>query len=148
MSEATSLQNSRNYQVPAHEFIHFAMSNEALLIAHTPYRPKGGCWVWRGPTGYRGYGRIKVSRRAGALKKRWVQAHRLAYEVWVGEIPEGRYVLHRCDNPPCVCPDHLFLGTQADNMTDMARKGRARNGGPTLSQKERALRFLERIRTS
>ena len=77
-----------------------------------------GCWKWIGATTSSGYGCIGLGRR------RKLQAHRVSYELYVGEIPEGRMVLHRCDNPPCCNPDHLFIGTQTDNMRDAARKGR------------------------
>lgn len=79
------------------------------------------CWVWTGTTNKsrRGYG-IMVH---GGVR---VQAHRLAHTLLVGPIPEGMFVCHHCDNPPCVRPDHLFLGTQADNIHDMMQKGRHR----------------------
>ena len=64
-----------------------------------------------------GYGRTSV-------KGKWTAAHRLAYIEANGPIPEGMCVLHRCDNPPCVNPDHLWLGTFADNNRDRSEKGR------------------------
>lgn len=78
-----------------------------------------GCWLW---TAYRdddGYGSIRVGRKAEL-------AHRVAWWLTNGPIPPGLHVLHRCDRPECVNPDHLFLGTQLDNVVDMYRKGRAR----------------------
>lgn len=76
-----------------------------------------GCWVWRRGKTPRGYG--KVWRNG-----RHVYVHRLAYETFVGPIPEGLGVLHRCDNPPCCNPAHLFIGTDADNAADRVAKGR------------------------
>lgn len=58
-------------------------------------------------------------------KRKTVPAHRVAYEYWIGPIPDGMYVLHTCDTPGCVNPSHLFLGTQADNCQDAVSKGRA-----------------------
>jgi hypothetical protein len=74
-----------------------------------------GCWLWSGG-GVRPYGLISTG------------THRLAWELANGPIPDGMQVLHRCDEPRCCNPDHLFLGTQSDNMADKVRKGRTRNG--------------------
>lgn len=82
------------------------------------------CWIWVGGKTSNdtfGYGHISVRSRLQV-------ASRVSYELSVGPIPEGQRVLHRCDNPPCVRPDHLFLGTQADNIRDCRRKGRMRRG--------------------
>jgi hypothetical protein len=83
----------------------------------------GDCWVWTGPTIRDGYGRLSVGLRP---QRHHVLAHRLSWQLHFGPIPEGKLVLHRCDNPPCVRPDHLFLGTDLDNKRDCIQKGRAR----------------------
>jgi HNH endonuclease len=85
-----------------------------------------GCWIW---TGYLsvgskgGYGSF-VFRPALSRSKKTVSAHRMSWELRCGPIPPGMSVLHRCDVRRCVNPEHLFLGTQSDNMRDMASKGR------------------------
>lgn len=79
------------------------------------------CWLWTGATTKKGYGQLRV-------KGRIILSHRIAWELFYSFIPDGLKVLHTCDNPPCVNPSHLFLGTQLDNMQDMVAKGRSRFG--------------------
>jgi len=81
------------------------------------------CWEWTGPLNHSGYGRYYNSVRG----KR-EGAHRASYRFHFGSFDESFEVLHQCDNPKCCRPDHLFLGTQADNMKDMAAKGRGTTG--------------------
>lgn len=78
-----------------------------------------GCWLWTAARGPRGYGIVGIVGSTTRL------AHRVSWALTHGPIPAGLHVLHRCDNPPCCNPDHLFLGTHAENMQDMAAKGRA-----------------------
>jgi len=78
------------------------------------------CWLWTGTRTRQGYGQFAVDKRTRA------SAHRMAYELTHGPIPEGLDVLHKCDNPPCCNPEHLFLGTHQDNMIDAVHKGRLR----------------------
>lgn len=79
-----------------------------------------GCWIWKGKKSDSGYGIVYVS----ASRRR--MAHRVALELSSGEaVPDEIDVLHSCDNPPCVNPAHLFLGTHTDNMRDMVAKGRS-----------------------
>lgn len=85
---------------------------------HVPYL--GNCWVWTGIKDGCGYGRFSA-------KGKYYKAHRWLLG-WLGKsIPPNWKACHRCDNPPCVRPEHLFIGTQSDNMLDMAAKGRHRN---------------------
>src|SRR5690606_12878457 len=83
------------------------------------------CWEWQGSRDADGYGRFTSNRskRLGFGPKSWV-ASRAAWLIHTGHLPGDLLVCHHCDNPPCVNPAHLFLGTNNDNMRDMNRKGR------------------------
>jgi hypothetical protein len=98
------------------------MPTEADAVRFWAKVTKGGdCWIWNGTKDGKGYGRLHLSGPAG---RRTVKAHRLAYELHKGPIPSGLEILHACDNPSCVNPAHLSVGTRADNMQDAAAKGR------------------------
>lgn len=84
-----------------------------------------GCWTWTAATYRKGYGHFQ---RLIDGKWRMYKAHRYSYEVYKGKIPSGMLVCHSCDNPTCVNPNHLFLGTQKDNMIDMLSKNRKVRG--------------------
>lgn len=83
--------------------------------------PNSGCWLWTGYATGSGYG---ATRRAG----KWVLAHRLSYELHTSAIDSGTVVRHRCDNPICVNPDHLEIGSVGDNVRDSVRRGRISRG--------------------
>lgn len=86
------------------------------------------CWLWRGAVLPFGHGRFRLNGRVAL-------AHRVAYSLYVGDIPEDKFVLHKCDVPQCINPDHLFLGTKKDNTQDMLSKGRA-NGPKKLTTEQ------------
>ncbi len=81
-----------------------------------------GCWLWTGASNRLGYGFVR-------RRPKLYSSHRLSYELAHGPIEDGMWVLHRCDQPACVRPDHLFLGTQRDNNNDRTAKGRGRRVG-------------------
>lgn len=90
------------------------------LEANSVYEPNTGCQLWTGPENRFGYGKTSY------FSKTWA-AHRLSYHLRVQEIPEGKFICHKCDTRACINPDHLFLGTPLINMRDKVAKGRLRN---------------------
>lgn len=100
------------------------MSNKPLINKFTEkvrIDDVTGCWIWVGGMRYKGYGAFRIGLKHES-------AHRAAWIIYRGEIPDGLSVCHHCDNPSCVNPDHLFLGTAKDNTQDMIQKGRQVSG--------------------
>ena len=91
------------------------MSLQERFEAKVERLPWSGCWVWTATCNSWGYGQVRVGRKM-------TQAHRVSWGLRFGPIPDGSLVLHRCDVPCCVNPEHLFLGTPQDNVLDMRRK--------------------------
>lgn len=84
-------------------------------------KKENGCWEYNCRKDKNGYGHVFFG---GKENGRNTYTHRIVYKVLKGDIPEGMFVCHTCDNPPCCNPEHLFLGTHIDNMKDMVKKGR------------------------
>lgn len=93
-----------------------------------------GCIEWQSTT-RNGYGRLMIGSRTDKSRKS-VSAHRLAYEIYIGEIPDGMFVCHTCDNPKCINTNHLFIGTRQDNVDDREKK--QRNKLPPIAKNELA----------
>ena len=87
---------------------------------YSKIRKTDSCWLWTAASHPFGYGVIRIDGKNRL-------AHRVMYELRNGPIPDGKYICHTCDNPACVNPEHLFIGTQKDNMQDCSQKGRARS---------------------
>lgn len=100
----------------------------------------GDCWTWKWSRSPQGYGRYYPTGRK-------LLSHRFAYEVTYGAIPDNLCVLHRCDNPACCNPDHLFLGTRTDNIADRQAKGRTRTGCLKGATNPGAKLTAEQVRT-
>lgn len=101
------------------------------------------CWLWQGSRSNFGHGYIALGGRGDGR----IGVHHLSYALHIGPVPDGLWVLHRCDVPHCVNPDHLFVGTQQDNVNDMLSKGRHARGSDKSGAKlnddaVRAIRVL------
>jgi uncharacterized protein (DUF433 family) len=108
------------------------------------YVQKGpDCWIWTAYISPSGYGTLTDY---DGVTQRAVHAHRVSYEIHFGPISDGMHVLHRCDNPPCVRPDHLFLGTNSDNVADKVAKDRQRRGESVWISKLREADVREILR--
>lgn len=106
------------------------MSINQFLEQKSMPEPNTGCWLWTGPTNYKGYG-------YGSFEGVRFSVHRMSYIIHKGTIPKGMLVCHNCDQRSCLNPEHLFIGTAQDNTDDMMRKGRHRMIESDLGEKNR-----------
>jgi len=108
------------------------LSAPLVALFHTKYNKASSddCWPWQAGKYPGGYGMFGLGRSTGKLRVNY--AHRIAYVLAHGAIPSGHVVRHRCDNPACVNPDHLALGTQGDNNRDTAQRRRLPKSRPWL----------------
>lgn len=109
--------NRYTKQTPEQKFV----KRQARFWSKVRVKAPEECWEWTGSKSEFGYGQTRQIINANG---RTTLAHRVSWELKHGPIPNDQWVLHKCDNPPCVNPDHLFIGSQKDNMQDCKSKGR------------------------
>lgn len=97
------------------------LSIEERFWSKVDIKPQSECWNWKGTKDPKGYGGFYLRKD----KQHQFKSHRIAYQLTFGEIPEGLCICHKCDNPSCCNPNHLFLGSKSDNNHDAIQKGRA-----------------------
>lgn len=100
------------------------ISSRNIEIFRSKTLVSAGCWIWTGRKNDQGYGKLSIANRTE-------KAHRVSYVIHKGEIPSGLCVCHSCDNPSCVNPEHLWLGTQRENIYDCISKNRDNSSGLT-----------------
>jgi len=112
----------------------FGISVEERFFDFFIPEPNSGCWLWVGSVSDSGYGKFSIGNHVQ------VQAHRFSWELHNGDIPEGLFACHKCDVRCCVNPEHLFIGTQSDNLNDMVQK---RRDNPARGERNARSRFTE-----
>lgn len=115
------------------------VSMEQYLEERIERIPFSGCWIWTKSASKRGYATVCFQGKAHL-------AHRISYETFRGAIPEGMLVCHKCDVTSCINPDHLFLGTDRDNLVDAHTKGRRPKNGPTRGKCKNASLTPEQVK--